>query len=228
MYVRTVEGRETTFGTSGSLWRDALVMYDRATESWWSQVNATAIAGAREGDVLRALPSVVTTWGAWRERHPDTLVLEKPRLDGSPYDRYYASAEAYGASGTGTKDARLPGKELVIGVRAGDETAAAPVTVLERQGVMNGEVGGVPVAWLALGDQGAAAFDRRLGDRQVVLRRAADGSFTADGNRFDPSTGVMATAGEGPRQLVRLPALRAYWYSWTSFHPHTLLVDGAD
>lgn len=59
-----------------------LVMVDRATGSFWSQLLASAICGPRTGDVLELLPSTVTTWGAWRDRHPDTMVLLPP-----PYSR---------------------------------------------------------------------------------------------------------------------------------------------
>lgn len=225
MYVRTVDGQETTFGTSGALWRDALVMYDRSTESWWSQVNATAIAGERQGDVLTELPSVVTTWGAWKKRHPQTLVLEKPSLTGSPYDRYFASADALGATGVGSSDKRLPGKELVIGVRAGGATAAVTVAALQSRGFMEANVGGVPVVWLALGAEGAAAFDRRLGDAQVHLRQGEDGLFRAQGSVFDTGTGRFSGGALDGKRLDRLSALRVYWFAWTSFHPGTALVE---
>ncbi|TVQ59694.1 MAG: DUF3179 domain-containing protein, partial [Rhodobacteraceae bacterium] len=49
---RVVDGVETSFGTTGKLRHSDLVMYDRATESWWQQYEARAILGARAGDVL--------------------------------------------------------------------------------------------------------------------------------------------------------------------------------
>jgi len=39
------ERGETTFGVSGRLVNDNLIMYDRATEHWWPQVLATAVPG---------------------------------------------------------------------------------------------------------------------------------------------------------------------------------------
>jgi hypothetical protein len=224
VYVRTVGGKETTFGVSGALWRDALVMYDRDSGSYWSQVNATGISGEHTGDVLTELPSVVTTWGEWKTLHPGTLVLEKPALEGSPYDRYFASADALGASGRGSSDDRLPGKDLVVGVRAGDGTAAVPLEKLRAAGVLTGMVGDTPVVWLSLGDPGAAAYDRRLGDQVIALERQADGGYTADGSAFDPTTGAFTAGPLAGQSLRRLPAMRVYWYSWTAFHPKTGLV----
>lgn len=90
MYARPkVNGTPSTLGVSGMLWRDSLVMYDRATRSLWSQVNGKAVAGPLEGKRLEELSSEQTTWGEWKRRYPDTLVLVKPRLSGSQYEQYF-------------------------------------------------------------------------------------------------------------------------------------------
>lgn len=76
--ARVVEGEPTIFGVSGILWRANLVMYDRATDSLWSQLHATAIRGPNRGEQLSLVPSTFTTWGTWRDRYPDTKVLLPP------------------------------------------------------------------------------------------------------------------------------------------------------
>jgi hypothetical protein len=43
-----------------------LVMYDVATDSYWSQVLARAICGTRRGERLSIVPSTTTTYGEWR------------------------------------------------------------------------------------------------------------------------------------------------------------------
>ena len=96
MYSREVEGEVLEFGVSGKLVMNVLVMYDRQTESLWSQLLGRAIRGPMEGTELTFLPAWQTTWQDWKERHPQTLALVKGysgRYD--PYDSYYAS----GASG---------------------------------------------------------------------------------------------------------------------------------
>ena len=45
MYDREVEDKELTFGVSGKLIRNVLVMYDRETESYWSQLLGEAVDG---------------------------------------------------------------------------------------------------------------------------------------------------------------------------------------
>jgi hypothetical protein len=60
-----------------------LVMYDRGTRSYWSQLLATAICGDRRGTELSILPSTVATWGEWRDAHPDVEVLLPPPYSGT-------------------------------------------------------------------------------------------------------------------------------------------------
>ncbi len=84
MYVRPAEaGVPLSFGVSGKLWREALVMYDRQTRSLWSQRRHRAIAGPLTGRTLEVVPSRITTWGDWKARHPRTTVLVKPAEPGA-------------------------------------------------------------------------------------------------------------------------------------------------
>jgi hypothetical protein len=78
------------FGASRSEAGDAevsnngnLVMYDRATRSYWSQVLGKAICGPATGTALAIRPSTVATWGAWRRAHPGTDVLLPPPYSGT-------------------------------------------------------------------------------------------------------------------------------------------------
>ena len=62
MYAREIDGRTFTFGVSGKLSRNVLIMYDRQTESYWSQLIGEAISGEMIGTRLEFLPSWMTTW----------------------------------------------------------------------------------------------------------------------------------------------------------------------
>lgn len=55
-----------------------LVMVDRTTESYWSQLLAQGICGDMTGESLSLVPSTVTTLGEWRHDHPETTVLLPP------------------------------------------------------------------------------------------------------------------------------------------------------
>ncbi len=70
-----VNGERLLFGVSGLLFQRNLVMFDRKTMSLWSQLGMQAVAGPMAGDSLQILPAEHTTWGDWRQRYPDTVVL---------------------------------------------------------------------------------------------------------------------------------------------------------
>jgi hypothetical protein len=146
VYARPqIKETPTTLGVSGMLWRDALVMYDRATNSLWSQVDGTAVAGPEKGKRLQELPSELTTWGQWKRRHPDTLVLVKPSLSASPYDGYFTDPEHIGVRGSINPDSRLPGKELVIGIERNGRFAAVPLSLVEKRQRMEVQALGIPL-----------------------------------------------------------------------------------
>ena len=72
---------------SGKLLMNALILYDRETDTLWSQFTGEALEGPLEGGRLRLVASELTTWSAWKAQHPDTLVLNTDDLS-RKYDPY--------------------------------------------------------------------------------------------------------------------------------------------
>lgn len=64
-----------TFGVSGLLYHSDVLMFDRESESLWSQLAMEAVSGPRVGETLELLPTQLVTWEAWRREHPQSLVL---------------------------------------------------------------------------------------------------------------------------------------------------------
>ena len=157
VYARQLpDGKVLDFGVSGALYHDALVLYDRETGSYWSQITGEAIRGPLTGHKLSELPSEVTTWGQWRRAHPDTLLLVSesgPR--GSPYANYFSDPDKLGVLGTRNPDPRLPGKTWVWGIAEGKEAVALVEERLSSEARM-----------LSLG--GRSVSVRRDGDRLVI------------------------------------------------------------
>jgi uncharacterized protein DUF3179 len=89
-----IEAQRHVFLVSGLLYRRNLLLYDRETESLWSQLLSEAVTGSLAGKSLKSLPVENTTWAAWRSAHPDAQVLSSAtgykkdyRLD--PYASYF-------------------------------------------------------------------------------------------------------------------------------------------
>ncbi len=94
VFERIIDGQEVEFGTSGKLYNSNLLMYDRLTESYWSQALGMAVKGELTGYQLNLVPFDVITWGDWKKLHPDTLVLTTDTgyirsYATDPYGNYY-------------------------------------------------------------------------------------------------------------------------------------------
>jgi hypothetical protein len=114
-----VKGERVEFGTSGKLWNSNLVMYDRKTDSLWSQILGEAIVGEMTGTKLKVLQSDIIRFGNWRKLHPHGEVLSRDtgaiRFYGQdPYGDYYTTPGTYFP--VGKKDNRLGEKEFVLGI----------------------------------------------------------------------------------------------------------------
>lgn len=231
MYARSTGGKTYHLGVSGSLWKDALVMYDRETGTLWSQFNGEAIRGQELGKKLEQLPSRVMTWGQWRRLHPGTLVLEKPDgPTGSSYARYASDPEKLGIFGSANPDGRLSGKEWVVGVARDGGAVAFSHAGLEDERVATARVGGETIVAARSGDGGTVAYLARAMGRELDFtgagsdpRRAADATT---GTVWDL---VAGEAVEGPMKgakLKQVPATDAYWFAWAAFYPRTGLWTG--
>ncbi len=175
VFDRRVDGEATTFGTTGLLRHSDLVMYDRATESWWQQFLGEAIVGARTGARLESLPSRLESWENFAARFPDgkVLVPGDPGLrpyGANPYVGYDSAARPF------LYDGSLPEgiAPLARVVAIGDE--AWSLELLQREGRI--ESRDLVLTWTP---GQASALDSRTvaGGREVgnvvVQRRGAQG-----------------------------------------------------
>ncbi len=233
MYVRRIGEQLTTFGVSGKLWRDALVMYDRQSGSLWSQVSGIAIMGDRVGQSLEAFPALHMTWKEWESLHPETLVLDKGG-DGhrSPYSRYFDDKRRLGIFGRTNVDNRLDGKDIVQGARVDDIPIVFPFKDLRERPLINYKVGDNPILIVfSRAGKSAAVFSRRLGDRTLSFRNLKREDGLLSMQDIETNTVWSALEGEalsGPLEGSRLtfvPSTSVFWFGWRGFFPNTLIYD---
>lgn len=232
---RRVEGAETIFGVSGLLWRSDLVMYDRRTESLWSQILGQAVRGPRTGDRLELVPSRITTWESWRSAHPDTVVMLPPPESGTITGRAYGSYEnnpyagyedsrRIGIGRNDLEDDRLHPKAQVIGVTHDGSAKAYPLSAISEAGAVNDVVGDRSVVVAAGADGTLVAYDRRVEGETLDFERADEDHLAADGSRWGLLSGEAV---DGPHEGATLaPAndrSQLFWFAWVDFHPETAL-----
>jgi hypothetical protein len=107
------------FGTSGKLWQSNLVMYDRKTDSMWSQVLGESILGDQTGSKLSVLPSDQIRFKEFKALYPEGEVLSRDtgatRFYGrDPYGDYYTTPGTYFP--VRNQDDRLEDKDFVLGI----------------------------------------------------------------------------------------------------------------
>jgi hypothetical protein len=225
-FERRINGEAVEFGVSGKLYNSDLVMYDRLTDSYWSQVLGKAIVGELAGQELRRIPLDHTTWAVWKRMHPETQVLSRDtghvRAYGSdPYGGYYTSGQIWFP--VENRDDRLHPKELVYGIIVGGEQKAYVKKALDERGVVNDRVGGVDVVVLGVPFGPARAYERRVGDTTLDF-------VVENGKIFDVQTrsewtvdGVAISGAHAGTRLTRIVGITSFWFAWVAFYPNTTL-----
>lgn len=162
------------FGVSGLLYNSDMLLYDRQTESLWSQIPGKAISGPLSGQVLTRMPVSHTTWGDWRAAHPDSLVLNretghKRDYNADPYEGYERNYSLYFP--VSERDRRYHPKELVLALAEEGKAKVWPFAELaETDGTVHDTFAGKPVVI-------------RYDDRLQVAR-----AFNADGEQLPATT----------------------------------------
>jgi hypothetical protein len=230
VYAREIEGRELTFGVSGKLIMNALVMYDRQTDSLWSQFLGVGVAGHFEGTALEPLGSSLTTWGEWRDAHPATLVLDQGGRRRDAYSSYYTDGSA-GVLGESIADDRLQRKEFVAGVQWEGGAKAYPFRHLNETPTVNDRFRGRDILVVFSSESATVAvYDRRLRDRTLSFE-AATGAGTEGvavplrdaetGSLWSGRTGDAVGGPLAGERLELLPSLQVFWFAWSDFYPQT-------
>lgn len=217
------------FGVSGLLYRNNLVMYDRAAgESLWPQMLRGARCGAADGTHLDMVSVIEMKWEGWRTLHPDTRVLSDKTGYGRDYTRYpygnYGAEDNSSLLFPGHVDGRRPPKERVLGIPIGSGGVAFPFGILDE----SGPVAAVPTA---LSGQPLVVFWDRDRQAAMAFRTVLNGAnltFSVRQNRVvDDQTGstwrVDGLADGGPMAGQRLRAYSdafvAFWFAWPTFYP---------
>ncbi|MFB6362383.1 MAG: DUF3179 domain-containing protein [Halobacteriales archaeon] len=234
--VRRVKDQETIFGVSGFLWNSDLVMYDKLTESLWSQIAATAIRGPRTGQQLTLVPSQLTSWATWTEDHPDTKVLLPPpkskTIQGEVSRNYntnpYAGYEETSRIGIGSND--LPEskqdvhpKTQVLGITASGVAKAYPLPAVQEVGVVNDTVGDLPVVVTVASDEATlVGYVRQINGETLHFEKVSAKHLRADGSSWSITTGrALSGPHEGTKLKLATKKPQMFWFAWLDFHPET-------
>ncbi len=252
-FDRQVGDRLLSFGTSGRLYLSALVMYDRQTESLWSQVERTAIAGVLAGERLELIPVTMLRWADWRATNPDGWVLSRD----TGFDRDYGRNPYVGYDEL-TKDpflldeepdGRFPAKEPIVAFPGAAEPVAVLTADLTGSGVAHIEVDGEPVVIFASPGLASALNAPQVADGAPVTATGAfvpewegqaltfrpisgdgsssDGAAVAEDDQTGSRWNLLGHAVAGPlagARLTAVPHLNTFWFAQAAFRPDTVVL----
>jgi len=225
---RMLEGEETTFGVSGLLYNSNLLPYDRATDSYWSQMRHDCVKGALAGNPIKTHHVVEMSYQTFKEMYPEGQVMNTNTGFSRSYTTY-----PYGGYRTNEQiifpitkeDDRYHKKERVLGVVADEAVKTyafenfpgAAITVIEDQfaGTDLVVVGSTTKNFLT-------AYSRTLEDGTSLTFEAVQDQFPIvmkdnEGTEWD----AFGNAINGPRTGTSLSAplnYIGYWFAWVAFN----------
>ncbi len=236
-FIRQINGTTVQFGTSGKLYNNNLVMYDRLTKSLWSQIWGQAIAGNLTGYRLQRVPIDVTTWGAWKKLYPNTMVLSRQTgfnrdYGDDPYGAYYFTNGLYFP--LSYRDSRLPQKTLVLGLTIGGTSKAYILSSPFEQGsiaymltnltspLSMDSVGGKPVLIWEAGQ--IVRFFSPVVNGKLLTFTNLNGTIVDSETRSSWNFEGVAISGPLKGQsMTKYVTETAFWFAWAAFYPDTTI-----
>lgn len=221
-------GDRLVFGTSGLLYRSNKLMFDRATNSLWSNLTGEAVIGTRaaDGASLTMLPMTLTRWDAWRQRHPDTTVMNAdPAVAQRTGYRYVEGAAEQAREGVEFPVWRqsdiLERNARVYALRINGEAKAYPLEKLQSRRLVHDTVGGLDIVLVLDRESGAVrAFERRGLTFGLPVTGSVSRLHGVDGTAWTMTEEGLVPEAEG-EMLPRVPGHVAFWFGWYAFYPET-------
>jgi hypothetical protein len=165
VFDREIDGEPVEFGVSGMLYESNLLMYDRKTESLWSQTLQEAVAGELTGRKLELLPMQIMTIETVRKQYPEARMLSRETGFGRDYDLL-----PYGGYDTSDglmfpvqrRDDRLHAKAMlhVVNLPDGESSLAIPLEDL-TEGAQSRTIKGFEVTVKKTGKEIEVGIDGR-------------------------------------------------------------------
>ena len=226
VYNREIDDKEYTFGVSGKLLKNTLVMFDYETESFWPIAYGEAVDGKLAGKKLNSIPGCQKVpWSAWKKLHPDTLVLSYHGSRTIGYDVYgdYHKNEKTGIFPAGNIDARLGIKTNVIGIKVNDKHKAYPFYLFNKTAIITDEFQGTNLLVYRNKDTGTIhVYDRQVDEVVIDFEKNMnDMTDSVTNTVWDLENGIGIKGNMMGKTLRPINFLTVYWFVWADYFHDT-------
>ena len=214
-----------TFGVSGLLYNSNLLLYDRQTDTVWSQMLQVAVNGPRIGQRAETVQVLETKFSTLQSMYPNALVMTRDtgharNYDNYPYGDYRESSELLFR--TAPRENRLHPKERAIGIHTDDTAKVYQIAGFGNSTqAINEQFEGQSI--VVVGNSAldlSVIYSRELPDGTILSLNPVQNDLPnimvdTEGNVWD----VFGTAVSGPRagtQLASVSAYTAMWFAWSA------------
>ena len=223
-----VNSENTTFGVSGLLYNANLILYDRKTDSNWSQLGLQCVNGKRIRDFPEVVQVIETAWGVWKQFYPNTQVMTEDTGFSRDYLLYpygtYRTNHEYFIFPVNPLNNSLPSKERVFALIDKRRSKAYQFEKFENGLAIKEQFNGKD--YLIVGTKEFIVGYLLEGD-YVDLDYSYDlnleGNVTIFTDNEGNSWSLNGFALSGPRagqQLMPSTSVVSYWFAIAAFYPN--------
>lgn len=220
------DGERTTFGVSGLLYNSNLILYDRRSNSNWSQLRIECINGTLIGNKPEATKIIETNWKTWKALYPNTTVLSLNTgfardYNLYPYGDYKTNQNKFLFTASPTNSA-LPNKQRVFAIIEENKSKIYQFSDFENGKILKDTF--KEKEFLVVGNGSIInAFELNSEHANLTFNYTFNNSeafFTDnEGNEWS----VFGNAISGPRQgetLASSKSFVSFWFAVAAFYPN--------
>jgi hypothetical protein len=218
-------------------WRNGVMIMKHKDGTLYSCLTGVAFEGPKKGTRLKAVPTLMSTWGFWLKHYPGSVAYHM-------YDKYQAVPLPTGGNedsrkSRGAADGRLAAEQVVLGVVDGSEARAYPLAAVAKAGLVKDELNGKPVIVFWEADtQTAVAYHPRAIPASGIKEQARNLTLLRDGQGkpvIDEETGshwdIAGRAVDGALKgwtLDWVDSTQVKWFAWSAEYPGTSIYQPKD
>lgn len=223
-----VNGSTSQFGVSGLLYNANLILYDRNTDSRWSQLKLQCVNGPQIGDFPELHQVIETNWETWKLLYPNSKVLStdtgfQRNYDVYPYGTYKTDNNYFIFTASPTNDA-LPNKERVFALINNSKSKVYQFNKFTGGRVVVDQFEGTN--FLIVGNENLITafeldantsnlnFSYNFNNSEVFFSDNQNNNYTVFGEKLGSSD-----------QLKPAKSVVSYWFAIAAFYPNPLIFE---
>ena len=224
------EGSETSFGTSGSLINSNLLMYDRHSEAFISQIDGVGLDKDLKGVELETLPTYWMEWQVARKTYPSGKVLSTEtgfirNYNSDPYGsyvnevsgNYYTESSLIFPALVEDIENVFHEKYSVIGIKSGNQRLALDPAFIEDEVIFKFELNGED--YISFYDENIANIRIFSNEKNLFIDFERGKIVTESGQEFN-----LKGRSENDGELKSPIYFEVMWFAWYGFYPDTEVI----